>query len=85
MNAIAHISRRSLDQLENDLISLSSHMNAMEYEFLVLVREFDLRAGWKAYSFNNCADRAAVAGDEYEMWHGAGYGEGKDTRGKCPV
>jgi hypothetical protein len=56
MNAIAHISRRSLDQLENDLISLSSHMNAMEYEFLVLVREFDLRQGWKAYLYNNCAE-----------------------------
>jgi len=33
---------RSLDQLETDLISLSSHINAMEYEFLVLLRELDL-------------------------------------------
>jgi hypothetical protein len=55
MNAIASITRRSLDQLEEDIISLSSHINAMEYEFLVLVREFDLRQGWKAYLFNCCA------------------------------
>jgi hypothetical protein len=53
MNAIA---RRSLDQLEEDIISLSSHINAMEYEFLVLVREFDLRQGWKEYLFNCCAE-----------------------------
>ncbi len=56
MNATNLITRRSLDQLETDLISLSSHINAMEYEFLVLLREFDLRQGWKAYLFNNCAE-----------------------------
>ena len=36
------ISHRSLDQLEESIISLSSQINAAEYEFLVLVREFDL-------------------------------------------
>jgi hypothetical protein len=56
MNAIASITRRSLDQLEEGLISLSGHINSMEYEFLVLVREFDLRQGWRAYHFNNCAE-----------------------------
>jgi hypothetical protein len=56
MTSIQTISRRSLDQLETDLISLSSRINAAEYEFLVLVREFDLRHGWKAYHFNNCAE-----------------------------
>jgi len=56
MNAPALITRRSLDQLEADIISLSTHINAQEYEFLVLVREFDLRQGWKAYHFNNCAE-----------------------------
>jgi hypothetical protein len=55
MNATNLITRRSLDQLETDIISLSSRMNSMEYEFLVLLREFDLRQGWKAYLFNNCA------------------------------
>ena len=64
MNAIARPSatiahppaRKSLDQLEEDIISLSQHINASEYEFLVLLREFDLRQGWKAYHFNNCAE-----------------------------
>ena len=50
------ITRRSLDQLETDLISLSSHINAQEYEFLVLLREFDLRQGWKAYHFSHCSE-----------------------------
>ena len=53
-NPIAHITRRSLDQLETELISLSSRINAQEYEFLVLLREFDLRQGWKIYHFNYC-------------------------------
>jgi hypothetical protein len=39
MQATAAISHRNLDQLEEDIISLSSHINASEYEFLVLVRE----------------------------------------------
>ena len=50
------LTRRSLDQLEADIISLSQHINATEYEFLVLLREFDLRQGWKAYHFNHCAE-----------------------------
>ena len=56
MNAISHITHRNLDQLEADIISLSNHINAQEYEFLVLLREFDLRQGWKAYHFSHCAD-----------------------------
>ena len=38
------------------MISLSRRINASEYEFLVLVLEFDIRQGWKAYLFNNCAE-----------------------------
>ena len=56
MQATQLITRRTLDQLEEDIISLSSQINATEFEFLVLVREFDLRQGWKAYHFNNCAE-----------------------------
>ena len=48
--------RRTLDQLEDDIISLASRINATEYEFLVLVREFDFRQGWRPYLFNNCAE-----------------------------
>ena len=50
------VSKRSLDQLEGQIASLASHINASEYEFLVLVREFDLRQGWKAWNCTNCAD-----------------------------
>ena len=71
-NPFPSITHRSLDQLEADLISLSSRINAHEYEFLVLLREFDLRQGWKAYHFTHCwSGSRAVA--EYEMRHGSGY------------
>ena len=56
------ISHRSLDELETALISLSSHINAHEYEFLVLLREFDLRQGWKAYHFNHCSNGSRCCG-----------------------
>jgi len=56
MQAVFKLSRRSIDQLETDIISLSQQINAKEYEFLVLLREFDLRQGWKPYHFNNCAE-----------------------------
>jgi hypothetical protein len=50
------VSRRTLDQLEVEIISLSQQMNVAEYEFLVLIREFDIRQGWKAWLFSNCAE-----------------------------
>ena len=50
------ITRRSLDQLENALMSCAQRINASEYEFMVLVREFDIRQGWKAWNLNNCAE-----------------------------
>ena len=56
MQAVFQLSRRSIDQLETEIISLSEQINSKEYEFLVLIREFDLRQGWKPYHFNNCAE-----------------------------
>ncbi len=56
MNAIFQLSKRSIDQLESDIISLAEQVNAKEYEFLVAVREFDLRQGWKPYLFNHCSE-----------------------------
>ena len=56
MQAVQPLTRRSLDQLEKEIVSLSARINATEYEFLVLVREFDLRQGWKAYQLNSCAE-----------------------------
>ena len=56
MQAVQSLSHRSLDDLEDEIVSLAGRINAFEYEFLVLVREFDLRRGWRAYHFNNCAE-----------------------------
>ena len=56
MTAYQTISRRSIDQLETDIVSLAQSVTAAEYEFLVLLREYDLRQGWKEYHFNHCAE-----------------------------
>ena len=53
---VSALKTRSLDTLEEDLISLAQQINKGEYQFLLLVREFDLRQGWRAYHFNNCAE-----------------------------
>ena len=53
---VSTLKSRSLDTLEEDLISLSQQINQQEYQFLLLIREFDLRQGWRAYHFNNCAE-----------------------------
>lgn len=50
------VTHRSLHDLEADIIHLATRINSMEYEFLEHIREFDLRQGWKAYHFNNCAE-----------------------------
>ena len=62
MNPTSHLTHRNLDQLEADIVSLSTHINAQEYEFLVLLREFDLRQGWKAYHFSHCANGSRRCG-----------------------
>jgi hypothetical protein len=43
---VSPISTRTLDQLQDEIISVSKRMNASEYEFLVLIRELDIRQGW---------------------------------------
>ena len=35
---------------------MSTRINAATYELLVLVREFDERAGWLKWGFEHCAD-----------------------------
>jgi len=56
MTALFKLSRRSLDELEEELVAHAQRINAAEYAFLELVREFDIRQGWKPYQFNNCAE-----------------------------
>jgi len=48
-------SKLDLDDLEHQIINLSVRINSSEYEFLVLLREFDLRQGWKAWGCLDCA------------------------------
>jgi len=51
----AVFSNLHIDELENQLINHSFQINASEYQFLVLLREFDLRQGWKAWGCTDCA------------------------------
>jgi hypothetical protein len=56
MQPVFSLSKRSIDQLESDLINRSKHINTQEYDFLVDLREFDLRQGWKLYLFSSSAE-----------------------------
>ncbi|HEX7037579.1 MAG TPA: DUF222 domain-containing protein [Pseudomonadales bacterium] len=47
---------RPLDDLETDLIATWRDVSRITYRFLVLLREFDLRQGWRAYGNNDCAE-----------------------------
>ena len=50
------IIKTPIDELESEIVSLHSHLCAEEYQFLVKLREFDLRQGWRSYHFNHCAE-----------------------------
>ena len=54
--ASSRLKFKPLEQLEDDIISLSQHINASEYQFLELIREFDIRQGWKSWLCNNSAE-----------------------------
>ena len=45
-----------IDELDQAIVSLSTRINAATYELLVLVREFDERAGWLKWGLGNCAE-----------------------------
>jgi len=45
-----------IDDLDRAIVRLSARINAASYELLVLVRNFDERAGWVKWGFSNCAD-----------------------------
>jgi hypothetical protein len=46
----------SIDDLDRAIVNLSSRINAETYELLVLVRQFDERAGWLKWGLANCAE-----------------------------
>lgn len=48
--------RQSIDDLDAAISRLASRINAVNYQLLVLVREFDDRMGWAKWSFACCAE-----------------------------
>jgi hypothetical protein len=47
---------RSIDELDAAICRLASRINAVNYQLLVLVREFDDRMGWAKWGYSNCAE-----------------------------
>ena len=47
---------RSIDELDAAICRLASRINAVSYQLLVLVREFDDRMGWAKWGYVNCAE-----------------------------
>ena len=47
--------RLAIDDLDRAILTLAGRINAATYELLVLIREFDERAGWLKWGFDNCA------------------------------
>jgi len=46
----------SIDDLDRAIVTLATRINAETYELLVLVRQFDERAGWLKWGLGNCAE-----------------------------
>lgn len=46
----------SIDDLDRGIVNLAARINAATYELLVLVRQFDERAGWLKWGLANCAE-----------------------------
>jgi len=45
-----------IDDLDRAIVTLSARINSETYELLVLIREFDERAGWLKWGLGNCAE-----------------------------
>jgi len=46
----------SIDELDRAIVNLAARINAETYELLVLIRQFDERAGWLRWGLGNCAE-----------------------------
>jgi hypothetical protein len=59
-NAVPSASRsdpdRSIDELDAAICRLATRINAVSYQMLVLVREFDDRMGWAKWGHPSCAE-----------------------------
>ena len=45
-----------IDDLDHAIVTLSARINAETYELLVLIRQFDERAGWLKWGLGGCAE-----------------------------
>jgi len=45
-----------IEDLDRDILTLCTHINAATYELLVLIREFAERVGWLQWGLKNCAE-----------------------------
>lgn len=45
-----------IDEIDRHIVELCTRMNAYTYELLLLIREFDERAGWLQWGLANCAE-----------------------------
>ena len=48
--------RLAIDDLDQAIVTLSARIHAANYELLVLIREFDERAGFLRWGLSNCAE-----------------------------
>lgn len=46
----------SIEELDQNILNLCTHINAATYELLMLVREFDERGGFLKWGLQNCAE-----------------------------
>ncbi len=46
----------AIDELDREIASLAARINAGTYELLLLIREFDERAGWLKWGLSSCAE-----------------------------
>ena len=45
-----------IEDLDRNILTLCTHINAATYELLVMIREFDERAGFLQWGLDNCAE-----------------------------
>ena len=48
--------RLPIEELDRNILNLCARINAATYDLLVLIREFDERAGWLKWGLHNCAE-----------------------------
>ena len=46
----------AIEELDQNILTLCTRINSATYELLVMIREFDERAGWLQWGLDNCAE-----------------------------